>query len=413
MINKFKQFYTNNLKYTGREKLSTGSTFLIICLDLFVFFILLQGLMFQTKVLHSPVVKYPYGCIVVLKNPSKIFIHTSRIYNNNNYYKRRVSGVSDSIYDKERSPFCNTIIELTKNVKKHVNIEEYRAQVRKLKTKETNLNNQLNNIRKNYNTILFEKIAKNETSEKLPNDLDTKNAKIKYENLKKMKELNSSNLTKKIQQFKTNIYVKELHSYVVTKAKSVLAKYEETKESYYLKKKGVEILFLIPLLFVFFKSCSYFMKKENYIFHIISKNLLFVTLIPFIGTLSGLVYKYLPREFIAKVLDFFYSLEIPFVAYYILLFLGITIGVLLIIKMQQYYKQKLKKEENNKLSFSISYNKSICNNCHNTVDYNKMQFCPHCSNRLVKQCSECGSQTIKGLKYCLYCGKEMCLDDKK
>jgi len=66
-------------------------------------------------------------------------------------------------------------------------------------------------------------------------------------------------------------------------------------------------------------------------------------------------------------------------------------------------KEKLRKELKEKRLYIDSYNKSICPNCKNTVNYNKNYY-GYCREELNRVCKECKSRTPKNIEYCLECG---------
>ena len=52
------------------------------------------------------------------------------------------------------------------------------------------------------------------------------------------------------------------------------------------------------------------------------------------------------------------------------------------------------------------YNKNICKNCNNNVNYIEMNYCPICSIKLKDKCLECNSFKIIGTECCYKCGKK-------
>ena len=63
-----KSFYKNNFVYNANEKLSKLTIFFIILLYIIIYATLNLGIEFQTRVLHSPSVTFPYKCRDVINS---------------------------------------------------------------------------------------------------------------------------------------------------------------------------------------------------------------------------------------------------------------------------------------------------------------------------------------------------------
>jgi len=118
-----------------------------------------------------------------------------------------------------------------------------------------------------------------------------------------------------------------------------------------------------------------------------------------ITSIIPIIYRLIPHVFIEKVLMFFYTLQIPFIAYYLLLVLGIVVFGFIILKLQNYSKNK----KSTTITFIESYRFSKCPRCSVKVDYMRMNFCPNCSETLKIACPKCGKYTIKEFEYCFNC----------
>lgn len=148
-----------------------------------------------------------------------------------------------------------------------------------------------------------------------------------------------------------------------------------------------------------------YLAKEKYILYVMFKNIFIISLIPTLISIFSLIYEFLPKIFLEKLMQFFYELEIPFIVYYFVIIIFVFIFGFLIIKVQKRYKENNNKLKNNSISKVESYNKNICNSCGNSVDFKTMNFCPCCQNQLKIECKFCQHKTIKGLTYCSNCGQ--------
>jgi len=390
MFSKIKNLYTSNLKYEGTEQLTRLSVFFIIAIDIFVFTVMNYGIDFQTKIINNPKAAYVYDCRSTFKSPSNILSHTNYIYTRSDF-----SNTYDSIRKQELSPVCQTLFSKIEKVRSDIDFTAYKKDFISITKEEQKVYKELNRIRKNYNTELFEKMANKSGGNSI--------VKTRYLNLKKKHALLIKQLESKKLSFEKNKHVQSLHSFVESN-KHIPELYAELIENYHVNTRVLEIIFVLPILLIFLYLSRRFLLEQKYIPHVLTKNLLIVSLIPFTISSGSLLYNYIPHIFIGKVIDFFYSLGVPVLAYYILAAIAIFIGYFIILKIQKNEKIKREQTKNNKLSFRINFNNNVCNNCLNKVNYFDMNFCPHCSDALKIKCDHCEELKIKALKFCHNCG---------
>jgi len=411
-INGFKKLNQNYFSFREKSeitKLTKLSVFLIVILDIFIYILISAGISFQTKVLNNPQIKYPYQCTKIINQPEKILVLDDRLYRYNYYKKSNVknSRAISGIISQEMDPRCSEIASLFEKLKKDKEIIALQANQNLLKTKEKKLNNDLRYIQKNYNTVLFEKIASQKDSDSIVGmDLNTKNAKIKYDKLQsELAELKSAMETNE-KLFKENLLVNQVHSYVQKNAKNILNSKEEEQKAYNLKKHFISILFVLPFLLFFYFRMNKHNKENKYNKYIINKNLFIVSAIPFISSAAMLFYNLIPHVFLEMFIAFFYSIKTPFVVFYILAAIIIFLITFSVIKIQNREHEKEQQKRSSKIDFFKAYNLSKCQNCKNSVDYLHMSFCPFCNNELKDICTNCGELKLKNGKFCEHCGVE-------
>lgn len=402
-----KSFYKNNFVYNANEKLSKLTIFFIILLDIIIYATLNLGIEFQTRVLHSPSVTFPYKCRDVINNTNidsfNQYFYSKDSYNNY-YYDENYQEIKDSLIDNR----CAIVNSKVDEVKKEHDIKQLITTSNKLLNSENKINNELYYIKENYNTVLFEKLSSQETDKSIIKDnLTSQNVKEKYQTYEKelatiQKE--KDELNKSFSESKT---VKDLLIYVNDNKQQINDDIEKSNKEYSLKIELVTLLFLLPLVFGFFYLMKRYLQKEKYILYVMFKNIFIISLIPTFISICSLIYEFLPKIFINKLMKFFYELEIPFVVYYFVIIIFVFIFGILIIKVQKRYKENNNKLKNNSISKVESYNKNICNSCGNSVDFKTMNFCPCCQNQLKIECKECHHMTIKGLSYCSNCGQSI------
>jgi hypothetical protein len=391
-----KKFYSSNFVYNGKEKLSKLTVTFIAILNVFIFITLGLGIDYQVKVLTLPSIIFPYECREIV-NSRNIDDFNEYFYSNENYKE---------INKLEIDTRCNNIlINKIKDIKIEHDIKLLRSNQNELIKNENKINDELNYIKDNYNTVLFEKLS-SQTIEKsiVKDNLSSVNIKEKFTLYEKQLEEIKIEKEKLYSKFKDSQSVQKLLLYSDEHKEQINIDIVELNKEYELKTQLVTLAFLLPLVFTFFYLMKRYLIKEKYILYIMFKNILVVTLIPTFISLLTLIYTLLPKIFIHAVVEFFYNIEIPFVVYYFAITIFIIIFGFTIIKLQKRFKEQNNKFKNNTITKIESFNSNTCNNCGNRVDYIRMDFCPTCQNQLRIKCNSCNENTIKGLNYCYSCG---------
>lgn len=404
MFNLFKNFYKNNFVYSAKEKLSKLTILFILILNIIVFNIILEVQKFQVNFVSSPYNKYPNYCTNFINSLTRINFDT---FSSIEYYTNDISYYGE-IFSDNLDFRCVQINNKINNVKNEHNLEEINLDIEELNKKIFSTRDEIKYFKNNYNTTLFEKLANQDTNKSiLQKNLNSENIKIKYqETLKKEEELNNKKeeIYKKFQNSKSII---ELNDYILSIKSSYLDDREKAFDTYYNLIEIIKILFLLPMVILFFYLMKRYLKSEKYILYIIFKNLFMVSLIPTLYTIFLMIYKFLPKVYITEIIQFFYDLEIPFVVYYLLVIVFVVIFTYFIIKIQKHFKEKNEKLKRNKITIIESFNQNSCNSCGNKVSYISMNYCPICQNRLKIKCNSCENETVLGLNFCQNCGEKL------
>lgn len=403
MKNFIKNFYTSNFVFKAKEKLSKLTILAIILLDIFVIGIIYQGIDFQTRIINSPSVKYPYDCRDIFYSTSSVEDFNSYIYANYNYETKY-----QNIKDLELDNRCEKLSEKIELIKSKIDINNFKTKNNELYNIENTINNKLYYIKENYNTVLFEKISEQKIDKSIiDGELSSENVKEKYDLLLIELEKIKQEKQELENEFKNNELIQDFSLFLNTNKNQILEDIQKAERNYYIKKEFVILAFLIPLIVLFFYMMRKNLLNEKYVIYIIFKNIFLITSIPAFISIFGLINIFIPKIFLEKLLIIFYTLEIPFVVYYFVIGILILIFIFIIIKIQKKYREENERLKNNSLSKIEAFNRNICNDCGNRVDYNIMNFCPCCNNQLRIECSSCGNKTIKKLEYCYSCGEKI------
>jgi predicted RNA-binding Zn-ribbon protein involved in translation (DUF1610 family) len=384
-----------NFKYDGKEKLSKLSLVVLLFLDIFVFFAIINGLEFQREIIVNPEVEWSYECrqLTNTHNLDDTIYHFQ--YYGDSYY-----GYDEEILENELSTECQKIISLATNVSNSEELKKIKHQVSLLDRKIQQTSYDKNDLKSKYDTTLFEKIANLDENLSILGGVSVNNIK---EKLMKLDTLLSS-LNIKRDELKGSFFnsdeVVELKDYLSQKGSFVNESYSKDLGSYDWKIYFSEFIFTTPLVLLFYFIMVRHRRNEHYIHYITAKHLFIVVLLPFLALVFEIVLDYIPTGFVELFINFFYDLNIPFLLYYFLI--GITVFIVLLFLM---YLQR-RKQDREKTDFAKveSYKKNRCVSCGNKVVYENMAFCPYCGENLKVECSNCGKSKIAGMSHCEHCG---------
>lgn len=387
MIKKIKEIYQNNISFKEKNnivKLTKLSILILIILNIIVYNMINFGIEhFQYRYLKpsDPILKYNYDCRSYIEDTKEDNSGSLSFYKSNAYSKYKYgSSLDQQIYDNS----IEREIELKINQLKGIENFEFRFE-HLLDYRCVELENKIKEIYQNNISEEFKLKEKNLFENKNIEFID------KIKGLSKLEE-----------EFKQNEFVKNLVQYALDN-QEILKEYEILEKKYEIKYKFFTLLISTPLVVLFFMLMYKNNIKGNYSKYIINKNLLFVASIPFVIHLIDFIKIFIPNLLIEKILVYIFRLidyiPLTFLLYFFTFILTI-VATFLIIKLQN------RKKNISKFKFIKFYNKNICKNCNNNVNYIEMNYCPICSIKLKDKCLECNSFKIIGTECCYKCGKK-------
>ena len=386
MIKKIKEIYQNNISFKEKNsivKLTKLSILILIILNIIVYNMINFGIEhFQYRYLKpsDPIFKYNYDCISYIKDTKEGDFGSLNFYKSNAYSKYKYSSLDQQIYDNS----IEREIEL--KINKLKGIENFELRFEHL------LDYRCVELENKLKEIIYKNIAEE--------------FKLKEKNLFENKKIEAidkiEGLLKLEEEFKQNEFVKNIVQYALDN-QEILKEYEILEKKYEIKYKFFTLVISTPLVVLFFMLMYKNNIKGNYSQYIINKNLLFVASIPFVIHLIDFIKIFIPNLLIEKILVYIFRLidyiPLTFLLYFFTFILTI-VATFLIIKLQN------RKKNISKFKFIKFYNKNICANCNNNVNYIEMNYCPICSIKLKDKCLECNSFKIIGTECCYKCGKK-------
>ncbi len=369
------------------EPLTKLSIFLIIILDIFILSNVILGIEGETNKAPKTYQYYPYEC-------TKHFKEIKTNYNDFISYDSYIQ-----LHNK--SSICNKLEEKTNVFVKTKIFKTNLDKTRKLKDEIRQNNNRLEQIRKQYNTRLFEQIAKMQNN-KVLNEAKVEFDALNQDNKKLQEELDSITEVTNLEGYKEYKQYIENNKELFNKEKKSYTFWQPFKEYGYM------LLFIVPLLlffgFFYLRTKKKELKGQEYnpVIKIITTHISFILLLPIVGYSLSLIYHVIPKTLLKNFIEFLVSIGLVSLLNYLSIVL-----IVLFFGGLIYYIQKrtarLKQEKIVKKDFPKLISFSQCFKCERKIDYNK-EYCPFCGIKLKEECKSCGNATTRHEPYCSTCG---------
>ena len=348
------------------ESLSGLSIVLLIVLDIFIFTNVMMGVRGETAKVPKLSTHYPYACVK----------HFNKIQEEYSAFSHYVKGYSRiALLHPQVSPKCQDLELKIKTLTDTTEFKNNTKLIRNLKDKTEQNDRRLEQISKQYNTRLFERIAQMQNNDELIN------AKQEYDAL----VLDNNYLKKELSLVPKVSSLKGFDAYVsfVKKSKS---SFFEAKKSYAFwqpfREYGHMLIFILPLLLFF----MYFYRRNknrelkgvhyNPVVKIISAHISLILSLPLIWFSLTLVYHALPKTLLKKTIAYLVEIGLLSLLNYVAIFLVVLLFGGLIYWIQTRTAKK-KQERVYKKDYQKLVSWSQCFSCERKIDYIK-PFCPFC-----------------------------------
>ncbi len=399
MLNRLK----NKFKYliSGLSSLDNrpiGKTVLtiVLLLDLFILASLFQGLSDHTSQLVSPIEYIPQHCrdIVIAEewNEGKRLTRIAQIAAE---YRNRIYYPDTNAELMQVHPICLPITDLMLSIKRDALLSETLNAYLRYRNTTNQFSSELERSRAAYDTSLLEDIA-----EQAGNQDDV--AAIKRQAKGVTAQLNR--LSKEESQTRDlllqNDAIQQLFSIIEGSSPQdrelLLQELRHLNFWYPVKRLGMELVFLLPLIVIFYLWNSKSLAKARPYQSLVSSHLLVVVFIPVLFKVLELVYEILPKKLLKHIFDWLQSFNLVAIWHYLSMGAGIAAALALIYVMQQrlFSQEKIVQKR---------IAKGQCQNCGVRLPAEN-NACFQCGFKLTRQCATCSKETFVYGKYCRECG---------
>ena len=393
----------HNLSSLENQPIGKAALAILFLLDLFILLSIFDGLSDHTRQLTKPSQIIPQVCRdIVIGDEWNETSRLSKLAGTVSLYRGNYYLQDERARSIDKHPDCESIADLLLAIENDDATSEKLVESLNVSREIGQLNATLKQVNNAYDTSLLEDIAGQKQSA-------TGNRKAaKVESLKRDFALKTDRLDQLVgKQGSLNLLLEQdkninaLFSFVdnVTEEdrNRLRSDLRQLNFWYPVKRLGMEMLFLLPLFFIF-----YFWNKKSLAANrpfqsLVSSHLLVIVFIPVLFKLAELIYDIIPKTFLKQLIELLVSLKLVALWHYLMM----TFIILSALALIYFFQKKLFSEE--KL-IEKRISKGDCQDCgkHLPID---AAACPFCGFTQLKQCSHCDKQTYVYGKFCKECGR--------
>ena len=167
---------------------------------------------------------------------------------------------------------------------------------------------------------------------------------------------------------------------------------------YPVKKFGVELLFLLPLCWIFWWWGARSVRLGNTLQTLISSHLLVVATIPLIVCIFDAITSFIPKVILDKIWKWLLQYDVVGLWYYFLVFVGIGVVFIVIYLLQRRFADPARIKLDRLAS-------GACYDCGKKLQ-GTYAACPFCGAKQYRECISCHQDTFVAARYCHECGYE-------
>lgn len=389
---------TENLTTFDARPIGRAALTIVIFLDIFILMSLFDGLAVNTSQLTSPSEYVPDTCREMVLD---------RSWNTTERFSRLAQIVSDryaSPVRVEKKPAFEQMQPLCAVLARHVEaIQDDKAlsgalnRYRQVRREAASARADLDRIKGAYDTALLEKMS-GETGTAQTGTAVQRGARMRDQS-EKVASLaaEQANLESTVSASPlTGALFRAIDAVTDAQRDRLRAVWQQRNFWFPVKRLGMDMLFLLPLLLVFYAWNARSLARGRPYQVLVSAHLLVVTLIPVLFRIVHLVYEILPRKLLQKLIELLESLQLVALWYY--LFIGLSVlaalGLIYLFQKKLFSHDRL-------LGRRIA--RGLCQGCGAHLPAGAV-VCPLCGFRQYRACSRCGKDTFVHGRYCRACG---------
>jgi RNA polymerase subunit RPABC4/transcription elongation factor Spt4 len=383
-----------NLVSLDSRPIGKAALVVVLFLDLFILMSIFDGLAEHTGQLTHPSESIPHHCRdIVIKsdwNQANQLVRMGEIVT-----RYRESYLPREPVFEDLHPKCEAITALIDSIK---NDEDIAADLQAFVRFKNQLNQSrvmLNRVKGAYDTSLLESMAKRDDNAPAVATIAQEVADVtdKMDRLVREQQM----LEASLMQEQRLIDLFAIVATVTNEERNILADEVRSANFWFpVKRLGMELIFLLPLVFVFYFWNSRSITRNRPYQVLISSHLMVIVFIPVVFKIAELLYDIIPRKLLQQLFEVLESLKLVALWHYFVMALAILAALLLVYLFQ-------KKLFSHERLVEKRIAKGLCQNCGLRLPANSAA-CPSCGFEQYRACKACDRPTYVFGKYCRECG---------
>jgi len=389
--------FRRRLTHLDAQPLSRATLAVVLFLDVLILSTLLNGLEDHTRQLISPDERIPQLCRDIVIdgdwNPSNRLNKLAQLVAA--YQTQRFTPPSERDTAKQHR-LCAPLVAAYNATRDDAELARGLRQVLELSRETRDLRAELDRMKGAYDTELLESIAGQPKR-------DSESGAIRQAMVEKTVAMNE--LVRRQGEIEAELTqapkVNKLFNLVaeISEANRIALRDELRSLNFWFpaRRLGMEMLFLLPLLGVFYLWNARSIARGKSFQTLVSSHLLVVVCIPVVLKIMELAYDIVPRRFLRQLIELLESLKLVAIWHYLLIG-GAVLAALALIYL---FQKKLFSRER---LMQRRIAKSQCQACGQHLAAGS-RHCPACGAAQFRTCSHCGQPTHVHGRYCTACGQ--------
>lgn len=377
------------------QPLGQAALMVIIFLDLFILSSLFQGLDAQTRQLVSPEERIPSLCQEIVVDQAwdvgNRLEHLARLQHSALHLQDTLLKEHPHLH-----PLCRPLIQGLSLIHGNPELAAKLDELSRLNGETANLRARLEQMKGAYDTRLLERIAREPAATGSLEAMRQETAQLTErmeEIAARMAELRQDlEEASDIQRF-----FRQLQALGSTERTQLIQARQQLYFWQPVQRLGMEMLFLLPLLGVFYFWNSRSLARNRPYQTLVSAHLLAVTMVPVLFELLRLVYDILPHKLIRHLIELLEALKLVALWHYLMIALGVVLALALI-----YLFQKKLFSQERLMQRRIA--KGECHACGLHLPAGS-RHCPGCGTGQYRTCPHCQQATLIHGRFCTVCGR--------
>lgn len=400
MKNRLQAFRNRLFRIHDDEPLSRISICVILALDVFILVVIFRGLDDHSRQLTSPWDYMPHDCREMLVREAWTDqerldrLQALVLADDNPLYHRHESPFEPS-KQKRMHPECRVLFEkMALIARDRILLEGFRER-RRLTAQKKQITADLDQSKGVYDTSLLEDIAGPEgEGSKLPSI-----ARSMKDKAGRLEALNVRMVGLEA-QINAHEKIKDLWAFVAQGGQGrrdrLAGEIRRWDFRYPFKELLWQMVFLLPLVCVFYVWGVHSIRKNNRLQMLISSHLLVIAAIPIFLKILNVVLDLIPRHFLKKFFLLLASLRLIALWHYLVM-MGAIAGALVLVYVIQKKVFNRRRLELKRLA------RGLCRRCGKKLPP-EARACPFCGENQWVDCPACGRPTPVAGEFCMACG---------